>query len=169
VAEEIKIPCRLAPHTANNANAYYGRLDMTNDLWQPFGLVLPDDKDSRVSFVMASPIPTNINATPAGIFRFIWVPGGTGSVKLFLDATVATLDSTSLDPASATLSTSVTEAAAVGANVIQTTDIALTSLAASLVSNRVLFGWIERKASTDVADSVEAPIVLLQCLFVANT
>lgn len=142
---------------------------MTNDLWQPFGIVLPDDKDSRVSFVMSSPIPTNINATPAGIFRFIWAPAGTGSVKLFLDATVATFDSTSLDPASATLSTSVTEAAAVGANVIQTTDIALTALAGSLVSNRVLFGWIERKASSDAADTIEAAVVLLGALFVANT
>lgn len=159
----------MAPHTATNANAYYGRLDMTNDAFQPFGIVMPDDKDSRVSFRMSGPIPTNINGTPAGIFRFVWAAAGTGNVKLFLDAVVATNDTTSLDPTVGTLSTSATEAVAVGANVIQVTDIALTSLAASLTSGKHVFGWIERRASSDAADTVEATVVLLGALFVANT
>lgn len=169
MAEEIRIACQLSPHTTTDANAYYGRIVMTNNAHQAFGIIVPDDKDSRINFRMASPIPTNINGTPAGILRVFWGAAGTGNFKVFADVLVATNDTTSLDPTVGTLSTSVTEAVAVGANTFQATDISLTSLAASLTNGKTLFGWLGRKANTDAADTVEAAIVLLGACFVANT
>lgn len=159
----------MTAHTTTNANAYDGCLDMTNDAFQAFGIILPNGADSRVNLFLASPIPTNINATPAGIFRLEWIPMSTGNFKIFLDLDDCVPDTTQMDITAGALTTNVTEAAVTGAGVLQVTDISLTSIAASLVSGSGLFGWLERKASSDASDTVEAPIALMRAYFVANT
>ena len=159
----------MVAHTNINANAYDGPLDMPNDNFQAFGIILPNALDSRVNLFLASPLPTNINATPAGIFRIEWIPAATGNFKIFLDMSVAVPDTTIMDITSATLSTNVTEAVATAAYGLQKTDIALTSLAGSLVSENSPFGWLERKALTDAGDTVEDAIVLMKAYVIANT
>lgn len=170
MAEEIKVPCNVWPHRATNANALYDHLTMTNNLYQPQGLRLPNSKDSRICFELAGVIPTNINATPLGILRVYWIPAvGTGTLKLFYDIFGATQEATSLDPSGAGTVTGNTTDTPSAINQPQITDIALTALAASLLSGRWIFGWLERKANTDAADTLEGDIIIPRILFVANT
>lgn len=170
MAEEIKIPCLFWPHRTNNASAYYDHLSMTNNAFQPQGIRLPNLKDCDILFEMSTPIPTNINAAPAGFIRVYWIPDvALGTLKLFWDIFISTQESTSQDPTSPfTISTNGTDTAS-GQYQEQVTNIDLVAQAANLVSNRIVKGRIQRKALTDAADTLEGAIIIPKILFVANT
>lgn len=160
-SELIQITCAIWPaEQGSKANASGYQLPQVNNVYNPEGVLMPDDLDSRCHFRSLLPVPSWVNATPNGKLRITFVPNvGSGNVKLAPAAFTTVPNTTSLDPAAPTALTAATSTVA-AIYVERTMDFALTALAAGLISGNFLQGYIDRNASTDAADTCEEAIII---------
>jgi hypothetical protein len=168
-SQAIQIPLNFWPSQFTKANATWFQIDQTNDLFNPEGVLMPDDVDSRICGSTVIRIPSTINATPNGLVRLTYVPvGATGNVLFIAGGCFASVPgTTSIDPASLTSFTTITDAVA-AAFVERTVDISLSGIAAGIIANNYINIAIDRNASSDASDTHEANILVTRLTLIAD-
>jgi hypothetical protein len=164
-SEGIDDPCRFWPHPSIDAKAYAGFLTATNNQFRPYGLVLPDNQDSRICGRTTRSIPSNLHGTPNAKLRIMWKSTATtGTARFAYDIQVSTEEVTSEDPTLPLAITGTATDAITGANQKQKADITLTGVSAG---KHLLF-VIRRRDLAD-PDTVGADILIEDIRFVADT
>lgn len=160
MAEEIQIPVVLYPQRTNNANASWDQLTQSTNAFQAAGWRMKDTEIAEVNGILARPIPSSINGTPAGKIRLWWITASaTGSdVEWHVYLSDVTVDSDTCDPAAWDDSLTVVDTNN-GAYELNQCDVSISS--ASLTSGKQVILNIKRDASAGNGDDTLAADVLL--------
>lgn len=164
MAEEIKIPLRVWPHPSTNANGGWTAPAATNNNHVAGGWIGRSGELVNYCFRSSAPIPTDINATPAGKLRFKWftLSANTTDAVTFtawisdVVKNVDTYDVGTFDQVAATVADTSN-----GAGIENECEIAISG--PTLSSDRMLVGVIRKETSGLAAD-----IYISEVLFVAN-
>lgn len=166
MAEELKVGCDmwLAPEATNEA--YYDVPDQTNDYFNPAGISIADGAVGRIQFRTATPVPADVNATPAGKLWIYWTTSSSDTtsyvhyVWLVRDIADAT---ESLDPDSGDFEdSSSSQSTSAGAGLLNKTVITLSG--SDLTAGKTLIGRIVRDASAGNASDTLAATVTVLCI-----
>jgi hypothetical protein len=171
LAEELKIACDmwLAPESTNEA--YYDVPDQTNDYFNPAGITVADGAVGRIQFRTATPVPADVNATPAGKLWVYWTTASSDTtsfmhlVWLVRDIADAT---ESLDPASGDFEdSSSSQSTSGGAGLLNKTVITLSG--SDLTSGKMLIGRLVRDASAgNSSDTLAAATTFIAIVLVMD-
>jgi hypothetical protein len=167
VAGEIVIPIHLDPHRSTNANGSRTVLDMTNDLHQPGAWRLPTTVAVDYSGGLAWPIPSWINATPAGKIYLQWTTASSNTsnnIKLLVYA-FSTAEGDALDPAAWTDSLSVLDTSA-GTWKQNESFVSLSGV--SQTAGKSLWIVVRRNKPGESGDQLDAACFLLKTWYVAD-
>lgn len=168
MSEEIQIPILIYPHRVTNANGRPSHLSMSNNLFMPFGWVLPTDAVVDYCGILVTPIPSWIAGTPNGKVYVYWATASTDTtnqLKLQVKCQDKTPDSFSLDHSSWDDELSFLDAS-VGQYVLNRASVSLS--AATQSSGSQLVFVFRRDKPGDSGDTLAATCYLLQAHYAAD-
>jgi hypothetical protein len=165
VAGEIVIPCKLWIHRVTNPLATYTHLANAG-AHTPDGILLPNAGAANVNGRLTTPVPADINATPAGKLKLRWATASadvSGTARFSIAVFDLTVNTTST--ASAADETLVVTDASNGQYVENECEVSLS--ATTQTAGKDIRFCIARDPAHG-SDTLAADIVLMDVLYVAD-